>query len=400
MKDNRLQFLLKLLVDNKINAQELEELAELMAQPGIEQTIDSQLKATWDHEIAMDKLQDKLYRKIIEHPRFTSAMVEKQALRPKQQTIFKVWHYAASVILCCSIGLGIYHYQSKKSDGELGTNLNVAGQQSAIAAVEQTHVTLKLSNGKQLILDDATVGKVGQEDHVNISKNAAGELVYDLSKMEANGELAYNSISTPVGSHYQLVLSDGTKVWLNAKSSLRFPAAFRGSERKVELSGEAYFEVAPNKTRPFTVNAKGMDVKVIGTHFNLSAYEDDELVETSLLEGEVMASYLNTSLRLKPGQQAMLKLASGQMRRQNFDADEVMDWKNGYFVFRNEPIEEIMKKISRWYNIEVAYQGKMTKEAFGGKYLKSNSLKELLSSLELTGTIKFKVQGRRVTVVQ
>ncbi|MNR33578.1 hypothetical protein D3C85_1512630 [compost metagenome] len=143
-----------------------------------------------------------------------------------------------------------------------------------------------------------------------------------------------------------------------------------------------------------------MNVQVLGTHFNVSAYDDDQTVKASLLEGTIKANYNNASLLLKPGQQALLKNEVGSLTQHSFDADEVMDWRNGYFIFRNEPINEIMKKISRWYHIEVNYQGQLSKEAFGGKYLKSNSLTELLSSLELTGTVKFRIEGRRVTVMQ
>ena len=400
MKDNRLQLLLKLLVDNKINARELDELAALLAQPDGEQHIDAQMKATWAHLIATNESHEELYHKITGHPRFSAALAEKPVSLRRRRALLGPWHYAAAtILLCCGIGLGSYYYQSENADGKMSTNRHHTARQNDTAMPAESHVTLRLSNGEQLVLDEANVGKVGQDDHVNIFKNKAGELVYDLSRMEVNGEIAYNSISTPVGSHYQLVLSDGTKVWLNAKSSLRFPAAFKGSERKVELSGEAYFEVVSNKNKPFIVNAKAMDVKVLGTHFNVSAYDDDAFIETSLLEGSVVATHQGTSLLLTPGQQAYLKGSSGQIGRRSFDADEVMDWKNGYFIFRNEPIDEIMKKIGRWYNIEVAYQGKMTREAFGGKYSKSNSLKELLSSLELTGMVRFKVEGRRVTVV-
>lgn len=401
MKNNRLQFLLKLLVDNKINAPELEELAVLMAQPGIDDLSEDQLKDIWDQESKTTELNDDLYRTITQHPRFTAASSYSFGLETNKVRTSKLWFYvAATVLLCCGIVLTIYLYQSQGLDSSILAARKGSTLQESTISQDHQHVTLKLSNGKQLILDKTAIGKIGQEDHISITKNAEDQLVYDLSKVADHGEMAFNTIETPIGSHYQVVLSDGTKVWLNAKSSLTFPAVFKGSQRQVELSGEAYFEVAHNKKQAFIVTAKDMKIQVLGTHFNVSAYADDEKVEASLLEGVISVSHQKESLLLQPGQQASLNNIKRSLIKQSFDVDEVMDWKNGYFIFRNEPIDEIMKKISRWYHIEVAYQGKMTRESFGGKYLKSNSLQELLSSLELTGTVEFKVQGRRVTVVQ
>ncbi|MNK50590.1 fec operon regulator FecR [compost metagenome] len=400
MKNNRLQFLLKLLVDHEINEQELEELASLLSQPDNEEAIDAQFKNTWDNVGAQEELSESLYSKITDHPRFSVALHQEKVPKIKPNRILNLWYYAAATVLvCCSVGLGIYFYQSGGGHPQKAIRMQHA-QLSGKSKKEKAYVTLTLSSGKELALDEAAVGKIVTEDHVVITKSKDGQLVYDLSKTVDDGNLAYNTITTPVGSNYQVVLSDGTKVWLNAKSSLKFPVVFKGAERRVELSGEAYFEVAHNKKQPFLLTAKEMNVQVLGTHFNVSAYDDDQTVKASLLEGTIKANYNNASLLLKPGQQALLKNEVGSLTQHSFDADEVMDWRNGYFIFRNEPINEIMKKISRWYHIEVNYQGQLSKEAFGGKYLKSNSLTELLSSLELTGTVKFRIEGRRVTVMQ
>lgn len=402
MKNNRPQFLLGLLIDNKINEQELEELARLMAQSGADELINTQLKSTWENERSTVELNEELYHKITSHPRFTASLAKEKEnvsqINPKP--VIKLWYYAAALfLLCTSVGLVLYFFQSNNADSHAGSSTNLVKTEIDKES-DSNHVTLKLSNGKQLVLDQTVVGKVAEESNIVITKNNDGQLVYDVGKVDVSSELAFNTINTPVGSHYQVILSDGTKVWLNAKSSLKFPAAFKGSQRQVELSGEGYFEVAHRKNQPFFLTAKGMTVQVLGTHFNVSAYYDDNKVTASLLEGAINASYKTETFLLRPGQQALLRGNIGTFNKQSFDTDEVMDWKNGYFIFRSEPIDEIMKKISRWYNIQVEYQGKSTKEAFGGKYLKSNSLKELLSSLELTGAVKFKVQGRRVTVLQ
>lgn len=401
MKTNRLQFLLKLLGNNSINEQELKELADLMEQPENGELIDAQLKSVWNEAETADELDNDLYRKVITNPRFLASLHNQNNITSRKQgNGTRLWYYvAATILLCCSMGLGIYFYTANSSNVPI-----LAGSPHILLSEksnkDNSHVMLTLSNGKQIRLEDTDIDKVSKENNISITKNKEGQLVYDLSRVVGANDLNYNAITTPVGSNYQVVLSDGTRVWLNAKSSIKFPAVFEGAERRVELSGEAYFEVAHNKKQPFVLSAKDMDIQVLGTHFNVSAYHDDDVVTASLLEGAIKANYKTSSLFLKPGKQALLKKGATEMSSQNFDAEEVMDWKDGYFIFRNEPIHEIMKKISRWYHIDVSYQDNLSKEAFGGKYLKSSSLKELLSSLELTGTIKFKVEGRRVTVMQ
>lgn len=210
----------------------------------------------------------------------------------------------------------------------------------------------------------------------------------------------YNTVSTPKGGEYQLTLPDGTKVWLNSMSTLKFPVVFAGNERKVELTGEAYFEVAKDKTKPFFVQAKDTKVQVLGTHFNISAFADETEVRTTLLEGSVKVDRGMKTIVLVPGQEASASDSKVGFTVREADLEKVMAWKNGYFVFRDEPLESLMKRISRWYNIEVDYKGDMGSNTFGGKFSKNSTLSELLRSLELTGTVKFKTQERRVTVMQ
>ncbi|WP_461790554.1 FecR family protein [Pedobacter sp.] len=392
MKNNRLQFLLQLLVDNKINERELEELASLMQQPDNDEIIDAELKNTWENVSSSAKIDDTSYHNITNHPRFKKSIAD-GSVNTRNIRLHNKWYYvAATVLLSCGIGLAIYLFSNANKP-----QIQLANQVAPTAQIDN-HVTLTLSSGKKVALEEVALGKVGTDDNIIITKNKEGQLVYDLSKAIDDGALAYNTISTPVGSNYQVVLSDGTKVWLNAKTTLKFPAVFKGANRQVELSGEAYFEVAHNEKQPFLLTAKGMTVQVLGTHFNVSAYNDDQLVKASLLEGSIKANHQAKSLLLLPGQQAVL--SESKLSQNGFNEDDVMAWRSGYFIFRNEPIQEIMKEISRWYHIEVDYQGDLTKEEFGGKYLKSSSLKELLSSLELTGTVKFKMEGRRVTVMQ
>ncbi len=403
LENPRLQFLLKSLVDNTISKEELEELAEMLDQSGDNAIVHSEMKSIWeDTDSSNNNLNEDLYASIVSNPRFLKSIEKKN---PKVFGLINrnnLMYYAAALLLIGSFGLGLFLYQ----DQDTGNNVKQYASSADSNKEKENnieHVVLTLSDGKKIILDQAQDGHLTKDDNTVISKISDGQVVYNLSNLNSgnkDAKLVYNTISTPVGKNYQLILADGTKVWLNAMSSLKFPVSFADKERNVELVGEGYFEVASDKNKPFMVSARDMKIGVLGTHFNVSAYLDDILVKASLVEGAIKAGAGTSSIYLKPGQQAVLRNGSEQISVQRFNSEEVMDWKNGYFVFRNESIDEIMKKISRWYNVDVKYQGNISEEAFGGKYLKSNSLSELLSSLELTGTVKFKIDGRRVTVMQ
>ncbi|HWW40381.1 FecR family protein, partial [Pedobacter sp.] len=198
---------------------------------------------------------------------------------------------------------------------------------------------------------------------------------------------------------YQLKLPDGTLVWLNSASSLRFPTQFAGKERSVELDGEAYFEVAKNKEMPFKVHVRAMEVRVLGTHFNVMAYDDEESISTTLLEGSVKVSNALQTAVIRPGQQASLKKSSGILGVEEVNTVEAIAWKNGKFLFADEDIETIMRRISRWYNVEVEYRGNLSDKNFAGSISRYENVSEVLKMLELTGTIHFKVEGRRIIVM-
>lgn len=259
--------------------------------------------------------------------------------------------------------------------------------------------TLTLADGSNIDLNAARSGLLSKQGGVLVDKAGNGKLVYDANSANGDKGAALNNIlTTPRGGQYQLILSDGTKVWLNAASSLKFPAVFTGKERNVELVGEAYFEVAKNKNMPFRVSTGKLNIEVLGTHFNVSAYQDDDAIKTTLLEGSVKLTTANNKALLKPGEQATL----GQQQHiniQSINTDDAVAWKNGYFVFNNENIQCIMKKISRWYDVEVVYYGKVDENDFGGTVSRFDSVNEVLKSLELTGTVHFKLDGRRITVM-
>ena len=219
-------------------------------------------------------------------------------------------------------------------------------------------------------------------------------LVYNSGT--GNSVPVYNTLSTPGGGQYKLVLPDSTKVWLNASSSIRFPSAFRGSERSVTVTGEAYFEVAKNAAMPFIVAVKGVQVRVLGTHFNIMAYDDESSLNTTLLEGSVKVMQGEQTSLLLPGQESKIS-REGNMVVVRADMDEVMAWKNGWFQFRSYDMKKVMRQISRWYNVEIAYEGIMPTRHFSGMVSRENSIGQVLRIMQ-AGGVGYRIAGRKITV--
>ncbi|WP_207427590.1 FecR family protein [Pedobacter sp. SYSU D00535] len=260
---------------------------------------------------------------------------------------------------------------------------------------------LTLSDGSKVSLGEGEA-KLGIEHGIQLKKGADGLLLYDLS--HANPEIrdsepVYNTLTTPKGAHYRLILADGTKVWLNASSSITFPVTFSGDTRDVELSGEAYFEVVENKHKPFTVKTKRTEVKVLGTHFNVSAYADDPITRTTLLEGSVQLKHGTQAALLLPGQKGEVAEGNPALRVAKADLQEAVGWKNGLFIFRDENIVEVMKKVARWYDVQVEFEGNVKTKAFGGTVSRFKDITEILDLMQLAGGIHYKIEGRRVVIM-
>jgi transmembrane sensor len=256
---------------------------------------------------------------------------------------------------------------------------------------------LTTDDGHTIILDSAQNGMLTEQGNARVKKQD-GLLTYN-SAVSANGDeiISFNTLSTPRGGQYQLVLSDGSKVWLNAASSIRFPTTFEGKLRQVELTGEAYFEVAKNKEKPFEVKVGSMKIAVLGTHFNVNAYADEKEIKTSLLEGSVQIIQGNVTGLLKPGQQATMKAKEEKVEIANVDLVEIMAWKNGLFRFEGADITTIMRQIGRWYDVEIVYAGKVSDRRFIGKINRNVALSEVLKILELSN-VKFSIAGKRIIV--
>jgi len=242
---------------------------------------------------------------------------------------------------------------------------------------------LTLSNGQQITLDSANNGTLAVQGSIQVVKEN-GEISY----AGKGGEVVYNDVKTDKGRQWQLTLSDGTKVWLNAASSIHYPNTFSGNERVVEIRGEAYFEVAHNAKQPFRVKAGNQTIEDIGTAFDVNAYSDEPAVTTTLVEGQVK---INNTL-LKPGQQ----YANGKV--EEADVETATAWKNGNFQFGRADITTVMKDIARWYDVEVIYKGNV-KDHFGGTISREVNVSKVFEMLEMTGAVKFTIDGKKITVL-
>ncbi|MDO3628375.1 FecR family protein [Mucilaginibacter sp. BT774] len=256
---------------------------------------------------------------------------------------------------------------------------------------------LTLSDGSKINLNNIKNGSLTLQPGAHIVKQS-GHLDYQAASDNSSSiQASYNTLTTPKGGQYQLTLPDGTKVWLNAASSLKFPTAFSGSERVVELTGEAYFDVVHNSKQPFKVKTAGQIVQDIGTQFDVNSYADEEAVATTLVEGSVKIYHAQGQTMIRPGQQYLLKSNSMSEVKTDVDVDEATAWKSGMFQFNNADIKTIMRQISRWYNVDVEYSGQIPVSTYHGRISRNSNASTVLKILELSG-INFTIEGRKIIV--
>ncbi|MFB9863509.1 FecR family protein [Rufibacter immobilis] len=303
----------------------------------------------------------------------------------------------AAAIALLLVSVGVYYLFRTQPAGQMAEVKNAPVPATAEVQPGRNKAYLTLADGTVIDLEATANGDLSQHSGFKIIK-LDGQLSY-LGQEPTAGQAQFNTLSTPHGGQYQITLADGTKVWLNAASSLRFPAAFAGKERMVELTGEAYFEVAKNKAMPFKVKSRGMEVEVLGTHFNLMAYEDETQLRTTLLEGAVKVSNSAGAVTIEPNQEAVLHTSSGSLKVNPVDAQESIAWKNGQFLFHDEDLRSVMRKIARWYDVEVVYEGELGHKSFTGTVSRFEDITDVLNMLELTETVHFKQKGRRLTVM-
>ena len=348
-------------------------------------------------EIANEKqLKEVLFKQI--NKQIESESKENPAIGLKANKNIALWWLSTAALLLVVFSIGIMLYKAHKKN--LGTTTAYASQ------IEPgvNKAVLTLANGEKVILDSVSNGEIAEQNGVKIKREKSGLLEYIHIDRISNepAKMAFNTVETPRGGQYKIVLDDGTIVWLNAASSLRYPLQFNGAERKVMLTGEGYFEVAHNKAKPFIVVTNKQEVEVLGTHFNISAYTDEEEIKTTLLEGSVKVvarpdQKETLQQYLKPGEQFVLNNSNWSVK--TVDAATQVAWKNGRFIFKDEALKSVMRKLARWYDIEVDYANSIENLSFSGKISRSKTLQEVLKILTRTNDVTFKVQGRRVTVM-
>lgn len=314
----------------------------------------------------------------------------------------RVWWVAAGTILLMATA-GYFAMNNKAVETNTAKTTKPVVQPMAVPGGNKAVLTL--ADGSSIVLDSAANGALTQQGATTVMKKQDGELVYKTDTKTGEQAIAWNTISTPRGGQYQVVLPDGTKVWLNALTALRFPASFAGNERVVELTGEAYFEVAKNDKLPFKISIapqpggqERAEVEVLGTHFNVKAYNDEAAIKTTLLEGSVKMSGSKGQYLMKPGQQARVGRDGKMWLDENADVDEAVAWKNGRFQFNEADVETVMRDIARWYDVTIEYAGKVPAEKFEGEIPRNSSITEVFKILELSN-VHCKIEGKKITVL-
>ncbi len=393
MAASRLEYLFNRYAHGSCSAQEEEELMELIAQSknqeAVKKLIDGIIEKTGTEMQMPDQAASSILQNILKKDNATLIPVK------KMNTGFKLWMRVAAVAILFLGVASVYWISNKKNNKQANFIAENKKQKSIVPGGNRAILTT--SDGSTIVLDSIQNGTITHKGATQITKQG-GMLIYNVSSSTGqDAPVVYNTLTTPKGGQYQVVLPDGSKVWLNAASSLHFPSAFPGRERVVELTGEAYFEVVKNKKKPFHVRVGNMSVNVLGTHFNVNAYPDENSIKTSLLEGSVKIVTGKASGILRPGEQAVLNNQGDKVDINDANLDDVMAWKNGLFQFDGAGITSIMKEIGRWYNVQIVYNGKIPERRFDGKISRNAQLSEVLRILELSN-VKFSVVGNSIIV--
>lgn len=316
--------------------------------------------------------------------------VSKSIMQKKVVALWSRLSIAASVVIVV-IGGALYqsHHYSKQRQ--------IAFEKITPGGVK---ATLTLANGQKLILSGTVQGILVKQGNATISMNGQGQLLYiaDKAPKPDNGEITYNTLTVPFGGQCQVLLPDGTHVWVNAGSVLRYPSVFAANERRVELTGEAYFKVKHNAQAPFRIVSRGQIVEDMGTTFNIEAYADDKAIATTLVEGRASVTESGKLYMLIPGQQALVSGENVTIKNDQ-DIESVIAWKNGLFKF-DGTLEQIMQQLARWYNVSVTYDtGANRDRIFSGEISRSRNILSIIEIMESTGKVHFKIDGRRITVM-
>lgn len=388
LNKERIHYLLKAYISKQANSAEESELMDWILEAEENSELKNYVLDLWDQYKPSEDFSYVNWDDIYSH-----VMSPVVSLEPKVKK--RRWaRLAAAAVFVGALAAGTYFYFLPRPGQSI-----VAAQPNDFTPPSGNKAILTLANGKKIELDSSGNGTLAMQGSVKIIKQSTGEISYAGT---AEGEISYNTLSVPRGSRpMRLILSDGSKIWINVGSSLSYPTAFAGNERKVKITGEAYFEVVHNEKMPFIVQSGDLKVIDLGTHFNVNTYEDETTERITLLEGSVRIKKNDLSELLKPGQQASMNHNGNSEIKvwKDVNMDEVMAWKDGKFMFdKNTDIATIMRQISRWYNVDIEYKGK-TNQRFWGSISKDVNVSQVLKILETTGGVKFKVDVNKITVM-
>ncbi|KAA2245460.1 FecR family protein [Chitinophaga agrisoli] len=400
--EQRLAYLVGQVAQQAATTEELQELSELINadQTGhtareVELLLQKDLPAaTPDYnETYWDQVASRILA--ADHPQQmpVGKIVPMRSRRP--------WMAAAIAVGLLLLASGVY-WQLRKQPAAPTVAVTQTPAPANDVAPGGNKAVLVLADGTEVPLDSTGSGTLAQQGDTRITKPAAGQLLYSQAG-NTTGNIRYNTLRTPRGGQFQVTLPDGTRVWLNAASTLRYPTAFNGRTRLVQLKGEAYFEVAANAAKPFKVNvltsqSDSMEVAVLGTHFNIMAYDDEALVKTTLLEGAVQVSSGNSHKRLSSGQGASLNKQDYTLAlHDNVNTEEAVAWKNGFIQLEGNDIQSAMRLIARWYDVEVVYKAPVPAH-FRGIIPRNVPVSQVLKMMELTGEVHFEIKGKQLIV--
>ncbi|MDB5199226.1 MAG: FecR family protein [Chitinophagaceae bacterium] len=382
---NKIQFeeLLDKYLLEKISRQETARFFSMLDEPEYEELLKEHIGKDF-LEGSYDEREDLVRRERIKQKLAVLRMDNKKTFR-----LFTFPRIAAAAAILILFSTGAYFYFNKKSEHVIAKTEN----KNDVAAPQTNKAVLTLSDGSKIILDSAGNGSLAVQGNVKVVKTADGQIIY---KGDAT-EIKYNTLTVPKGSKpVQLQLADGSKVWLNVASSITYPTAFSGNERKIQITGEAYFEIAHNTAMPFVVEKNDVSVQVLGTHFNVNSYDDEAAIKVTLLEGSVKVTKGNQTGLLKPGQQA--QLTDKEIKVVSADVDEVMAWKNGLFSFDKVDLQTVLRQLTKWYDVDVEYQGNVPRQTFGGDMERTLSLSQVLKVLEKS-EVHFKIEDKKIIVM-
>jgi ferric-dicitrate binding protein FerR (iron transport regulator) len=386
MTDNRLVQLIVRQLSNELSAEEAVELENWAAGDPNNRLLLGKMSNADEVERELNVWRN------IEPDRGYVRWLSEMRFRNRRRVVRIVgWSVAASLLAAVAVVT-----LNKQSYKELITTPTVASHHQTVLPGRNT-ATLTLGNGSQIILDSAAKGELAVQGKTRLMKSDSGSLSYMAAADGKEEAMTYNVLTTPRSGQYQLTLPDGSKVWLNNVSSLRYPTAFLGKDRTVELTGEAYFEVRHDVTKPFRVRINGESVEVLGTSFNIMAYPE-ETAQTTLLTGAVRVASGRQTVELTPDEQAQLQNTGSLKVVRNVPSQDIVSWKNGFFYFGRASFEAVMRQLARWYDVDVVYEGKVPDLEFGGKIDRSLPLNELLKFLD-KNQVHFRLEGRRIIVL-